>query len=175
MARKFSPQSKSSPKRVTALLKASKAVRLRAIGFTFDHIASEVGFAHRTNAKRAVESYLAAERGELSEAIEQQRQMVDKSIDVLMTKAFGIVLDECEKTENRLRAIDTANKLLARRCALFGLDMPVKIHHQGDPLVNVNIAELSDEQLERLAAGDFTALPAGTGAARASTSGEKPS
>lgn len=148
---------------------------LRAQGLSLAEIAPLAGFSHRANVKRALEGLIKSDIAEHSESIQAERTVMCERLDVLTKNAMDLVIDVGGEPRIRLAAIDTVNRLIARRCALLGLDMPVRLEHQGDPIVNIDIRQLSDEQLQRIAQGDFAALPAGPSGDRAPTTHQKPS
>ena len=92
-----------------------RVVDLKKAGLTYDQIATELGYADRSGAKRALDS--AIDRWG-AESIESLRIVQNEQIDDLWRRVLTAIL------EGDLSQVPTAIRLMKRRAELFGLDAP---------------------------------------------------
>jgi hypothetical protein len=115
------PESKFSPRAVTAQVKEEHALDLRLAGHTFDVIAAQVGYASRSSAYRAVERAFQRIRAHTDQAAEQLRQLEDASYD----RMLRAIDDKVQQGD--LVAIDRALRISKARRELWRLDAPTGI------------------------------------------------
>ncbi len=128
-------ESLSSPRRILAVQKQEKALRMRQAGLTFAEIGRQLGYADRQGAEKAV---AAALQKTIAQPAEDLRQLDITRLDALLHGAWD------EAVDGDPRAIDSCLKVLERRAKLLGLDKAVEVHVQ---VQAKPIAELSDEEL----------------------------
>tara|TARA_B100000131_G_scaffold265524_1_gene263099 strand:- start:166 stop:696 length:531 start_codon:yes stop_codon:yes gene_type:complete len=90
-----------------------RVVDLKKAGLTYDQIASELGYADRSGAKRALDA--ALERWG-TESVTSLRMIQNEQIDDLFRRVMTAIL------EGDLSQVDVAIRLMKRRAELFGLD-----------------------------------------------------
>jgi hypothetical protein len=115
------PESKFSPRAVTAQVKEEHALDLRLAGHTFDVIAAQVGYASRSSAYRAVERAFQRIRAHTDQTAEQLRQLEDARYD----RMLRAIDDQVQRGD--LAAIDRALRISKARRELWGLDAPTRI------------------------------------------------
>lgn len=98
------------------------AVELRKAGYTYDAIASAVGYTNRGTAYRAIKAALdAAQREAGTELLELELQRLDDMLLGCFARARG----------GDLFAIDRVVRIAERRAKLLGLDAPAKTQLSG--------------------------------------------
>ena len=107
--------------------KAAKALELRKAGFTYDQIATQVGYASRSGAYKAVNSALQEITREPAEVL---RSLELERLDALTLAVWR------KARQGNVQAIDRVVKLMERRSKLTGLDAPEAHKVEG------NLAEL---------------------------------
>jgi hypothetical protein len=122
-------------KDVSAALRATQAVQLRAQGLTYEEIASRAGYASRGAAHNAVQRALAEYRQPI---IEDARKLEEMRLDMLLASIWPQCFDReetktdkegNEKREKKLANLFAVDRVLAiaeRRAKLLGLDTPVQ-------------------------------------------------
>lgn len=101
--------------RAEARTRESKALDLRLLGYSHDRIARELGYAHRSAAKKAIDRALA---GIPREAAKQLRDIELERLDLAQRSlADGIV-------RGNLGAIDRLLRIMDHRAKLLGLYEP---------------------------------------------------
>lgn len=73
---------------LSSVQRAAKAAELYSIGWTFQQIADELGWKHRTHAKRAVDKCLAEVQ---AQSVENLRKRQDALLDRLLRKAIEVM------------------------------------------------------------------------------------
>jgi hypothetical protein len=136
----------------------AEACRLRVQGLTFDAIAKQLGYEHRSSAQRAVERCLAATVAEPAahlRAVSLQR--LDAALAIVWKIMEGrhvavshgrVVLDPATGEPlvdhgPNLQAIDRVVRLEERRARLLGLDAPVRVENIGPDDVDREVARLA--------------------------------
>lgn len=114
------------------------ACRLRAEGLTFDEVATRLGYADRSAARRAIEAALAATVAEPAAIL---RQLELQRLDALHRTAWALL--DAEDADVRLKAIDRALRVMERRARLLGLDAPTRVETVTIDAVEAEIARLS--------------------------------
>jgi hypothetical protein len=104
------------------LEKYRKVWMLRTVGLTFEEIAQAVGYADKSGAKYAYDSF--SERY-VKETLEQMRLLQAERLDMLLRPAMKRL------NEGDLSWIDVILKVERRRSELFGLDAPKKTEVSG--------------------------------------------
>jgi len=103
---------------IDSRLREAKVFELRIQGFTFEHIASEVGYQ---GASGAWQAYQRAKESMIFESVEEARQLellrLDEMMFALWDRAIG----------GDLPAASCVLKIMDRRAKLLGLDKPEKI------------------------------------------------
>lgn len=117
-----------SPRRVRATEKHKRALELRIQGVSIQKIADELGYKTYFGAKNAIEVGL---KKTLRPAADKFRALESERIDALMAEMWKYAFNSedipKETMEIKKAAIETIHKLMGRRAALLGLDMPKAI------------------------------------------------
>jgi hypothetical protein len=129
------PESKFSPRAVTAQVKEQQALELRQAGHTFDAIAAQLGYASRSTAYRAVSRALQRIRAQADQTAEQLRQLEDARYD----RMLRAIDDKVQQGD--VAAIDRALRISKARRELWGLDAPVQIQSEVSPAMQRLMAE----------------------------------
>ncbi len=108
--------------------KEAQVLNLRRGGLTFDLIAQRVGYANPSVASQA---YKRALKRIVYEEVESVRQVESDRLDLAQSAIWQGV------TQGDIPSINTLLRIMQRRAALLGLDMPVKVQqevtiHNGD-------------------------------------------
>lgn len=90
----------------------AKAVHLRILGYSFDRIASELGYANRSAARKSVQRALDAIP---REAATELRQLELERLDMMQSRLAPALV------KGHLGAIDRALKIMDQRAKLAGL------------------------------------------------------
>lgn len=138
-------RSRTSPLMLRAAAKQAKALELRRSGASFDEIASKLGYVNKGGAYKAV---MAGLNASISEPAEELRELERERLDAMLKAIWPKV------KKGQFGAIDRALKVSDRRAAIDGLDAPKRIEQ------NVNVSQLTDEQLDALARGKQVAIDA---------------
>lgn len=156
----------------------AEACRLKTRSLSYRQIAEQLGYADHTCARRAVERVLAET---VAEPAAELRQLELMKLDA-MEQAVLVVLERQHVTVNGgeviryddnvliddgpvLQAVDRLLKIQDRRAKLVGLDAPKRLEVITIDAIDAEIARLTAELEQRLAA-EFDGLDAGqTGAA----------
>lgn len=96
--------------------RAAQALRLRRLGWTYEQIAGECGYANESGARKAIKTANARIiRDEATALVGWQLDMLDVALQVVMKR---IAAD----TPESLWAVDRLTPLLKRQAELMGLD-----------------------------------------------------
>lgn len=116
------PESASSPRRIDAAEKRTRALQLRKAGATYDQIAQQVGYENRGNAYRAVMQELKElPKDDAAEVLTLEVERLDQLLVALWPKAM----------KGDVRSAETVIRLMERRAKLLGLDAPAAVNVQG--------------------------------------------
>jgi len=121
------PESRFSPRSLTAQVKEEQALELRLGGYTFDVIAAQLGYASRSSAYRAVGRGLQRIRAQADETAETLRALEDARYD----RMLRAIDDKVQQGDPG--AIDRALRISKARRELWGLDAPVHIQAEISP------------------------------------------
>ena len=141
--RKRAPTKKTvtaRPESVESQKRELEALELREAGLNFRQIGQRLGVSHTWAHKlvKAAMDRIALEVDERAEAVRQlELTRLDRMQLVLWAKA----------SSGSVAHVDRMLRIMERRARLLGLDAPTKSH------INVDVATLTDEQLEALARG----------------------
>lgn len=116
-----------SPNRIAARERARKALELRKAGAQYVDIATALGYADHSGARRAVERALARLTAEPAAELRQIEVLrLDRMLQALWEQAV----------KGNQGAIDRVLKIAERRAKLLGLDAPEKLQDvpSSDPL-----------------------------------------
>ena len=118
--------------------KEAQVLNLRRGGLTFDLIAQRVGYANPSVASQA---YQRALKRIVYEEVDSIRKVESDRLDLAQSAIWQGV------TQGDIPSINTLLKIMARRAALLGLDMPVKVQqevtvHNGDSDLDREIQSL---------------------------------
>lgn len=110
---------KARPSRITpeVLEREAQVLKLRRIGFTFDLIAKELGYAHASGAQKAYAN--ACKRIVYSDVTEIRKEEQDR-LDIAQTAIWQGVL------RGDVPSVTALIRIMERRARLLGLDMPTK-------------------------------------------------
>jgi len=132
---------------------------------TYQEIANELGYRSRQSAFDAVKFGL---QKMLREPAEEVRTLELARLDAMLQSLWPAIsapldpgdIDFAKKFESRCHAIDRVDKIMKRRSALLGLDMPVKRELSGpgggpiqaQTVVEIDWSKATDDQLRRIIA-----------------------
>lgn len=116
---------KSSPRKVSATFKQSKAIELRISGWKLEDIAKEIGWA---DASVAYNSIMAGLKKMLQEPAEELRKMEAERLDFMWHKLFQrLTAEGIMPLKGLVQIVDSLLRVQARRARLFGLDAPYEV------------------------------------------------
>jgi hypothetical protein len=107
--------------------RVNKALRFRRLGYTYDEIAHECGYAHASNARKAIK----AEEAKLTR--DDARSLVNLQLDRIDFALAKAVMPAIEKGD--FLAVNQLNILLKRQAELLGLDAPPHMPPQNATIV----------------------------------------
>ena len=128
---------RGSPQQLAIAEKQRKALDLRTAGATYDFIATQLGYANESGARRAVN--VVQQRYEL-DSIELYRVKHVLELDSLR-RALIANARNAQGGEYQLKVVDRILAIEKREAELFGLDAPTRG-------VTVDVSQMSDEELE---------------------------
>lgn len=128
----------TSPKDIEVALKQDKAVELRLKGKNLDQIAEELGYSHRSSARKAVIAGLARHG---QEDADELRRVQSARLEELVEAVFDRALTGEEKAVNMLLSIFT------RQAKLLGLDRPSLVEVGGDAQILVEFSPALQTQI----------------------------
>lgn len=114
MARKARNQESQPMQDSSVELRTIKALRLRALGYTYAEIAHEVGWANESSAYRAIKKALGRT------IRDEARALVNLQLDRIDFALMNAVMPKVQKGD--LWAVDRLVTLLKRQAELLGLD-----------------------------------------------------
>lgn len=137
----------------------AEAAELRSQGQTYQAIADRLGFANRTNSRRAVERALAAT---VREAADEVRALQLAQLDRLTREALAVLEREHLVVSHGriingpdgkplmddapvLQAIDRLIRIQERRAKLLGLDAPTKVETWNIDAIDAEIRRLQEQ------------------------------
>ncbi len=108
--------------------KRRRCLELREAGYSYEEIAQEMGWSHRSPAQRYVQRALKATYQEPADAVRQlELRRLDRLAKGIWQQATGKPASgETPAEPPSLFAIDRLMKLMDRRARLLGLDAPIK-------------------------------------------------
>jgi hypothetical protein len=111
-------EEKPDVRRMRALERDLRAVKMRRDGITYDVISKRLGYGDRANASRAVKRRLTEFRAQCAEDVAELRQVETLRLDTALAAIMPRVRD------GELLAIDRMLRIQERRAAYEGLDQP---------------------------------------------------
>lgn len=145
----------------------NSAAKLRAQGWSYERIASELGWHDRSGARKAVQRAIVAtvrEAGDELRVLELERldRLYEKAWEILERVHYAhgngrvVMLDNVPVLDDgpTLAAMDRMLKIQERRARLLGLDAPVTVRHQTIDALDAEIAELETRIAGRAAADE---------------------
>jgi len=144
------PEAKTSPRRLEAALRMKRALELRMAGYTYQEIATAVGYKTRQGAIMAVEALLART---LTPPAEQWRALTVERL----TKVLQVFWQPMAEKDEKAAAV--VLKAISDLREILGIDAPTQ--HElsgpgGGPVQVEHIASLvdkmTDEEVERAVA-----------------------
>jgi hypothetical protein len=118
----------ASSQDTNATPRVNKALRFRRLGYTYEEIAHECGYAHASNARKAIK----AEEAKLIR--DDAKALVNLQLDRIDFALRHAVMPAIEKGDTL--AVNQLNMLLKRQSELLGLDAPPHM-----PPQNVTVIE----------------------------------
>jgi hypothetical protein len=112
------PQTVHSHQRAERIVAERRALELRLAGASYDQIATTLGLKTRSASYRMVERVLARM---VQEPSDQVRALELARLDSWLMRITPLI------HQGNLEALDRGLKIMARRAALLGLDLPVKV------------------------------------------------
>lgn len=152
---------KRDARKIQRAEQARKVLELRKAGASHDQIADQLKLANRSVSWKLF-------KAALHEVIREPAQDV---LALELDRLDALLLGCWQNAKSGdPHAIDRALRIMDRRAKYLGLDKPIEVSGPGgNPLValarTLDIASLTDEQIDRIAAGDVAAI-AGDGGAR---------
>jgi len=122
------------------------AVALKVGGNTYDEIAIALGYAHRSAARKAVQSGLAETLHDAG--TEELRQIEHERLEKLHSSRWPKALEGDGDESDDAYAL--VLRTMERRAKLLGLDAPVKLQHSGDPEHPVVVKVLRNVKVDSL-------------------------
>jgi hypothetical protein len=124
------------------LAKEAKVLEMRRGGFTFDLIATRLGYASASGAYKAY--HTACNRIVYAEVAETRNVEMDR-LDIAQAAIWGDIINGATP-EIRARAVLTYVRISERRAKLLGLDMPTKaqieVTHYDSSTIDAEVARL---------------------------------
>lgn len=105
----------SAQRRVAVAERHTQAVQLAASGLSYDVIAEQLGYTHRSAARKAV---VGALRARTVEAVDELRELEVQRLDSLQRALWERALG------GEQRAVDSVVRIIMTRAKLLGLDRP---------------------------------------------------
>jgi hypothetical protein len=140
-------ESRTSPRRIDAVERQSKAMELRKKGMAYREIAQELGYGGPSGAHKAVMSAL---QKTLQEPADELRQLELERLDL----AAAAIASKVE--DGDLGSIDRWLRISESRRKLLGLDGPARVDvtSGGESLKTtaIDYSELSDDELRTILA-----------------------
>ena len=140
-------QSKTSGASITAREREAQAVELRKSGHTYAEIATALGVS-RAAGHKMVTRALNRSIERAAESIPQVRKMELDRLDALLKGLWDMA------SLGDGPAVDRVLRLMSRRAALLGLDMPVQVDLPPALSTGVFTVKLIEDKEEALDAGD---------------------
>lgn len=138
------------PRNVKTEVQDGQALELRKAGASYDQIAKQLGFAHKSGAHhsvmRALKASIAMRNAAAEDVLEIELQRLDEML-------LGLWADA---RKGRWLAVDRVLKIMERRAMFLGLDAPKRSEVSGPDGAAIQIdaevhVELSpDQRLERI-------------------------
>lgn len=142
---------------VSRKIRQEEVVRLRMLGWSFDEIAAECGFASKSGAHSAFEAAIANFKTPMAD--ELRSMLLTGWLQVWRANlplATGFPNDAGKPTADPVKdAVDSLSKASTRIEAITGLAIKrVEVTGKdGAPLVPTDLSKLSDDELEAIARG----------------------
>ncbi|KWW97367.1 hypothetical protein LI90_4339 (plasmid) [Carbonactinospora thermoautotrophica] len=127
--------------------KERRALQMRRAGLTLDDIARELGYTHRSSARKAVQRAL---KRTLQEDADELRALEADRLDRLQAAIWSKAM------AGDLQAVDRVLRISERRARLLGLDLPARLEHTG-PGGSPLVVEILPDLLPDMAASDAAA------------------
>src|SRR5688572_15717182 len=121
----YSRQSKYSPQKVKGLETSLQAGELRKQGYSYPQIAEELCMS-LSGARKAVERWFKQSVAELSEPIEELRELEVSKLNDIEARLNSTINDSAITDMERLKYIDALMKVKDRKYKLLGLNAPQK-------------------------------------------------
>lgn len=140
--------------------KYREVVRLRTLGFTFDDIATRVGYESRQGAHDA---YRAALKWWGAESCDNARQLESERLEHMWRSVMGRLQEAQQRnnvdTAEVLGVVNTAVSVMKRKASLLGLDAPrqVEIAGQDGGAITTDIGEMLRERIGMVRTGTLPA------------------
>ena len=126
--------------KTVALARKAEAVERFRTGETLDQIAQNVGYAHRANAHRAINSAL---RERIVENIDTYRQMELERIDLVEAELLTIVTGSRSSSATKIRALREVLAASRDRSKLLGLyDHTPEAEPEQKMLIDLSLGQL---------------------------------
>jgi hypothetical protein len=130
-----------------------QVVQLRTAGYTFDRIASQLGYSSRSGAKEAYDSALKR-WGRAT--VDEHRDLEGERVEELWRRTFRRLsqLPDDADSEEFVRLVLSAVRVAKRKADLFGLDAPrqVEVAGAGGGPIQTDVGELLRDRLKALEA-----------------------
>lgn len=132
--------------------KQRQALKMRSVGYEYERIATDLGYADKSGAWRAVKA--ACDRAVIEPAREQRMIMADR-LDILLQRTLRAVL------EGDLDQVTNVLRVEKRRAELFGLDAPrgFEVSGPGGDPIQTDVGEILRERIAALRDRAATTTP----------------
>lgn len=134
----------SKAQRAATAERRSKAVAMRLAGIDYDTIAQRLGYSDRGAAHKDISRALEQNVAELSRNADVLRQEELQRLDRLQAGVWAAA------AAGDTKAVDTALKIIDRRCKLLGLDAPQRVEVVTLDMVDTEIRRLTSELSARI-------------------------
>jgi hypothetical protein len=142
--------------------RAVEALNLRRDGYTYDEIAVKLGYANRSGPQRAVMNLMAKRE---ATTVDEYREVAEAQLDEIVRTWMPILRGGDPDPDALKKATDAIKDTILTRGKVRGFFAPVETKISGSLDLNVDVSKLDDDQLQKLARGEFVGGLAGAGGA----------
>jgi hypothetical protein len=142
----MSDRDQNVAKQMLAAVQVDKAVRLRAAGAHWREVADQCGYSSPAAALKAVGAAMQAATLRAEQTADDMRAETQLRLESLLGDALGMIAaetfygdkgQELDDRPHRLKAVETARKIVADLTKLNGLDKPAETAPEDVPTIRV--------------------------------------
>jgi hypothetical protein len=138
-------EAQATPRRITAAERRRQALELKKGGATYDVIARTVGYRSASGAHQAVAEALKQIRGE---HVDEVRTIELARLEQMQMALWPAIAATTTPLAERVKAIDSVLRIMARRAAMLGIDAPFRVDIAEDVRRAAKDQGLSDEDAD---------------------------